>query len=200
MMNRVMRLLIVLVLSGGIFLAAQGGSVWAGSTGASPSAALAGNIDPALAFSNAAAGTVQPPSNSIFITEDGHYSVGGICTIQVTGLADGYGLKAYTINRSQLGPLPGEAIRILSGTCFLQYYELDPRAALSQLPADAGNATICFAHIPPNKLGQIYSYDLVGRMWSPLATFVERISPSNRNIACASALQSQAYALLRIRE
>lgn len=199
-MNKILRLLIVLVLSGGIFMAAQGGSVWAGSTGTSPSAVLAGDIDPAPAFSNAAAGTVQPPANSIFITEDGHYSVGGICTIQVTGLADGYGLKAYTINRSRLGPLPDQAIRILSGTCFLQFYDLDPRAALSQLPADAGNVTMCFAHIPQNKLGQIFSYDLVGRMWSPLTTFVERITPSNRNIACASTLQSQAYALLRIRE
>lgn len=199
-MNKILRLLIVLVLSGGIFMAAQGGSVWAGSTGASPSAVLAGNVDPVPEFSNAAAGTVQPPANSIFITKDGRYSVGGICTIQVAGLADGYGLKVYTINRSRMGPLPDKAIRILSGPCFIQYYELDPRAALSQLPADAGNATVCFAHIPPNKLGQIYSYDLLSRVWSPLVTFVERITPSNRNIACASALQSQAYALLRIRE
>jgi hypothetical protein len=200
MMNRIVRLLIVLVLSGGIFMAAQGETVWAGSTAGSPAAVLAGAMDPAPAFGNAAAGTVQPPSNSIFITENGRYSVGGICTLQVTDLADGYGFKAYTINRNQLGPLPDEAIRILSGTCFIQYYELDPRIALSQLPADAGNVTVCFAHIPPNKLGQIYSYNLVGRTWSPLATFVERITPSNRNIACASALQSQAYALLRIRE
>jgi hypothetical protein len=199
-MNKILRLLIVLVLSGGIFMAAQGGSVWAGSTVASPSAVLAGDIDPAPAFSNAAAGTVQPPANSIFITEDGHYSVGGICTIQVTGLADGYGLKAYTINRNRLGPLPAKAMRILSGTCFIQFYELDPRVAVSQLPAGAGNVTICFAHIPPKKQGQIFSYDLVSEVWSPLATFVERVTPSNRGIACASALQSQAYALLRIRE
>jgi hypothetical protein len=199
-MNRVVRLLIVLVLSGGIFMAAQGGTVWAGSTVASPSAVLAGAMDPAPAFGNAAAGTVQPPSNSIFITENGRYSVGGICTLQVTGLADGYGLKAYTINRSRLAPLPSETMRILSGTCFLQFYELDPRTAVSQLPAGAGNVTVCFAHIPPKKLGQIYSYNLVNGVWSPLATFVERVTPSNRGIACASALQSQAYALLRIRE
>lgn len=199
-MNKILRLLIVLVLLGGILMAAQGETVWAGSTSASPSAILAGSMNPVSAFSNEAAGTVQPPANSIFITENGHYSVGGICTIQVTGLVDGYGFKAYTINRNQLGPLPSEAIRILSGPCFIQYYELDPRVALSQLPAGAGNTTVCFAHIPQNKLGQVYSYDLVSRMWSPLATFVEQITPSNRNIACASALQSQAYALLRIRE
>jgi hypothetical protein len=200
MMNRILRLLIVFVLSGGIFMAAQGGSVWAGPAVGNPSAALPGDIDPAPASSNAAAGTVHPPANSIFITENGHYSVGGICTIQVTGLSDGYGLKAYNINRSRLGPLPAEAMRILSGTCYLQYYELTPRVAMSQLPAGAGNITVCFAHIPPNKQGQIFSYDLVGGTWSPLATFVERVTPSNQGIACASALQSQAYALLRIRE
>jgi hypothetical protein len=199
-MKFILRLLIVIALSGGIVLAAGRGAVGADPSNENQPASAIGSVDLSPLSNNGAAGTVKPPPSPVIITEDGKYSVGGICTIQVEGLSDEYGLKAYAISRERLGPLPTEAIRILSGTCYIQYQERTPNVNLMQLPGGVGNVTVCFAHIPPNKQGQVYSYDLVDKVWTRLATFVEKITPSNRDIACAPAMQSKAYALLQVRE
>jgi hypothetical protein len=194
-MKLIFRLIIVFVLVGGIALLASGNVAWAGPKEADhPVAQQAVSNEPALG--KPGPGSVKPPPGEVTICENGVYSVGGVSTLEVANLADGYCLVASLMNHAfAVGHIPDNAGKTLANITILRVYYHGK--LVSSLPEEDGLSKICYA-APPGKSAQIYTFDYYGprfhrpgsRDWTPIDTTV------TNGIACAAAQDTGAYALM----
>jgi hypothetical protein len=168
--------------------AGENGLVW--TTGVySPVAAV--QADP---------GTVKPPPPSIETCSAGVYSLGGISTLQISQLAEGYCVHAYLWNHGfAIGRIPGGAGSILSDITFVEFYKQGTFVYQYDVPGQPDSIQVCYA-VPDGKQAQIYFFDHFGPKfghphqgqpaWVPLETTIVN------GIACAVAQTSGAYALI----
>ena len=194
-MKLIIRLFIVLVLVAAIAVLAGGKAAWAGPK-------LGDGLAPQQVVSNAPAlqkpdpGSVKPPPAEVTICEDGVHSVGGVATLEVTNLADGYCIVANLRNHAfAVGHIPQNAGKALAHLTLLRVFYHGK--LVSELPEEDGQSRICYA-VPPGKTGKLYLYDFYGprfkrpgsRDWTALDTAVDN------GTACAAAQDTGAYALL----
>jgi hypothetical protein len=141
-------------------------------------------------------GTVKPPPGEVTTCQNGVYSVGGVSTLNVTNLKDGYCLVASLKNNGlAIGRIPGDAGNILADVTYLRVFYQGK--LVSGLPTTDGQSQICYA-APPGATAQIYFLDFYGprfgrpgqRNWAPLETTVAD------GRACAPAQDSGVYALI----
>jgi hypothetical protein len=194
-MKLVFRLFIVLVVVGAIALLAGGKAAWAGSkVGSDPVSQKDVSNGPALDKPDP--GSVKPPPAEVTICENGVKSVGGVATLDVTNLEEGYCIVASLRNHEfAVGHIPDGAGSALAHITLLRVYYHGK--LISELPEEDGQSKICYA-VPPGKTGQIYSFDFYGphfgrpgtRDWVALDTTV------TDGIACAAAQSTGAYALM----
>ena len=168
--------------------AGENGLVW--TTGVySPVAAV--QADP---------GTVKPPPPSIETCSAGVYSLGGISTLQISQLAEGYCVHAYLWNHGfAIGRIPGGAGSILSDITFVEFYKQGTFVYQYDVQAQTDSIQVCYA-VPDGMQAQIYFFDHFGPKfghphqgqpaWVPLETTIVN------GIACAVAETSGAYALI----
>jgi len=194
-MKRIFRLFIVIVLVGAIALLASGNVAWAGP-GEKDQPVVQGAASNGPDFHKPDPGSVKPPPGEVTICENGVKSVGGVATLEVTDLGDGYCLVASLMSHAfAVGHIPKDAGKALAHIVMLRVFHHGK--IVSELPEEDGQSRICFA-VPPGATGKIYMYDFYGprfhrpgsRDWVPLDTTVEN------GIACASAQSTGAYALM----
>lgn len=190
------RILIVLVLVTGIALLAGNNVAWADPAGEDLQPAQEeGSYSPALAGRDP--GSVKPPPAELTLCKDDKKSVGGVATLEVTDLADGYCLVAFLRNHAfAVGRIPDGAGSVLAHITFLRVF-YHGRLAY-ELPAEDGQVEICYA-VPPDKTAELYFFDFYGPRfgersgqpaWEPLATTLDG------EVACAAAQITGAYALI----
>jgi hypothetical protein len=194
-MKLIIRLFIVLVLVFGIAVLAGGNVAWAGQkAGNDPVPQNVVSNGPAL--DKPEPGSVKPPPAEVTICKDGAYSVGGVSTLEVTDLADGYCIVASLRNHAfAVGHIPDGAGSALAHLTLVRVYYHGK--LVSELPVGDGQSKLCYA-MPPGRTGQIYFYDFYGpqlkrpgsRDWAPLDTTV------TDGIACTAAQSTGAYALM----
>ncbi len=194
-MKLVNRLFIVLILVAGIALLAGGKGAWAGPN-VDTDPVYQKDVSNGPALDKPDPGSVKPPPAEVTICEEGVKSVGGVSTLEVSNLADGYCIVASLRNHEfAVGHIPDGAGSALAHITLLRVFYHGK--LVSELPVEDGQAKICYA-MPPGKTGQIYSFDFYGprfgrpgsRDWVSLDTTV------TDGIACAAAQSTGAYALM----
>jgi len=193
-MKLLFRLFIVLVLVGGIALLAGEKPAVAGPQEGMDSSAQA--VPPnGVALHKDDPGSVKPPPPFILVCKDGVKSVGGVATLEVKNLADGYCIMATLRNPAfALGHFPKDIGKPLAHFTILRVFYHG--RLVNDLPTEEGQVSLCYA-VPPQKTGQIYFHDFYGPRfgrhgrndWVPLDTTV------NNGIACAAAQDTGAYGL-----
>lgn len=146
-----------------------------------------------------APGTVRPPPTDIDICDPGTYSLGGISTMRVNRLADGYCLRAYLWNNAfAIGRIPGGAGRILAEVTFLEFFFQDRFVYKYDVPGERDSVQVCYV-APIGMQAKIYFWDFYGAKfgerrgkptWTPLETTV------TKGVACAVTQTSGAYVLI----
>jgi len=144
-------------------------------------------------------GTAQPPPTDIDVCDPGIYPLGGISTLRVNLLAEGYCLHAFLWNHAfAVGRIPGGAGRVLSEVTFLEIFYRDQFTYKYEVAGETNSIKVCYA-VPLGKQVQIYFLDFYGPRfgertgkpaWEPVDTTVEN------GIACVLAQTSGAYALI----
>jgi hypothetical protein len=145
-------------------------------------------------------GTVKPPPSNIQVCSPGVYSLGGISTLTVSQLAEGYCVHAYLWKHGfAIGRIPGGAGRILSEVTFIEYFYQSNFVYQYDVAGQAQSIQVCYA-VPAGTQAQIYFFDHFGPKfghphqgppaWVPLETTIQN------GIACAVAQTSGAYALI----
>ena len=190
-------LLIVCALVLGTILLARNNTVWADTTSDSVSPETQAQVDPSLQ-QRKKKGTVKPPSGSIRFCSDGDYAVGGIVTLHVEDLKEGYCIVLEIRGHGFLRRLPRRSGRFLTDL-FIQriYYRGRLRY---KLPPSDGQIQTCFA-VPPGKEDvTIYFFDFFGprfdkrthrTTWEPIDTTI-----TDDGLACAFTDTSGIYALV----
>ena len=193
--NKYLRLIIMISLVLGIILVAQSNVAWANqATGPSlsarshPEQSILPAKDDCQQGNNKnkdkCKGTVKPPPKDIIIPVTGEYSVGGFCTLSVNLSDPKINLDASVVTPLQ-HELPDQVHKVRQG-CLLTYYNASER--IDALAPASGTTTICFAATPQKQM-TIYFYNLFATdpVWAPLETTVEN------GVACAEANKSGIY-------
>ena len=145
-------------------------------------------------------GTVRPPPPDIRVCSPGNYSLGGISTLRVNRLADGFCLHAFLWNHAfAIGRIPGGAGRVLAEVTFLEVFYQDRFTyKVEEVPGPVESIQVCYA-VPLGMDAQIYFFDFYGPRfgerrgqpsWEPLPTTLVN------GDACALSQTSGAYALI----
>jgi hypothetical protein len=194
-MKLVLRLFIVLILIAGIALLAGENAAWAGPAQANdPVGQAVVSNEPALHKDDP--GSVKPPPPFVLICKEGVKSVGGVVTLEVKNLAEGYCIIASLRNPAYgLGQFPKDAGKPLAHFTILRVFYHG--RLVNDLPTEDGQARLCYA-VPPGKTGKLYFHDFYGSRfgrhgkndWVPLDTTVDN------GIACAASQETGAYALM----
>jgi len=193
--NKYLRVIITLALVLGIAALAKEKVAWADPDAEVDTSAFTQN-DASVLLDKPEPGTVKPPRPKIKFCEVGLHSVGGVATINVLNLKDGYCLEAFLHNKAfALGRIPDGAGKVLANVTFLQvYYQGD---FTYEVPAEDGSIEICFAN--PYEDANIYFFDFYGprfgeRTGQPSWELLQTTTVDG--LACAPAQTSGAYALI----
>jgi hypothetical protein len=192
--NKYIRLTIMIAVVLGIVFVAQNQVAWANQApapglsvradGPSVVSAAKENCKDKNKNKDKCQGSVKPPPKSLLIPVTGEYSVGGFCTLSIT-----FNDPAVTLDATLQTPLPRDLpdkVHKVSQGCLLTYYSSQQR--IDEVSASAGSAKICFAAIP-QQISVVYFYNLyaANAAWVPLETTVEN------GIACAAGPKSGVY-------
>jgi hypothetical protein len=130
-------------------------------------------------------GTVKPPPVVVpRVRAPGTYSVGGVCTLIVTAMADTVQMSANLLPYTTLGQQPATISAYLAGVCRVTYVKAG--VGVINLAAGDGTVKVCFASVP-NVATTIFFYD--DKTWTALQTTVED------GLTCAPAQKSGKYVL-----
>ena len=197
MINKYIRVIIVIAVLTGIVLLAKNKTAWAGSATRTDQVADLGQVELSAPLIGSGPGSVKPPPASVKGCKTGIFSVGGAITLEINDLKPGYCVEADLWNPNfGLGRIPDDAGKVLAHMGFIRIYYHG--SLIYELPAEDGTIEICFA-IPPKKQAQIYFYDFYG------PRFEKRIGPPTwdvvdntieNSIACTFAQKSGVYALI----
>src|SRR5574341_230529 len=182
LMNKLLRIVLVLGLVAVITLLAKNSVAWA-SFALRGDASIASNAgDPAPASRAASRGTVKPPPPpTLIIRGAGSLSAGGFCLIKVEFLSPEFLIVVERSYYSGFGqPLPVPDGIFLSAVCHLQYLTTTGQHVFD-IPPDQGSVQICFADIP-FRTGDIFVY--FPPTWTDQPTTVDDL------LACSPANQS----------
>ena len=195
-MKKLFRILMAVAVFAGILFLAGNPVAWAGQADNSPQVSDA-NLQGVDALGKPEPGSVKPPPADVTACGDGIHSVGGVATLTITNLADGYCITAFLRNHAfALGRIPDGAGKVLAHITFLRVFYHG--RLVYELPLTDGKVEICYA-IPPDKTAQMYFFDFYGPRldqrsgkpdWQPLDTTV------NDSAGCTSAQITGAYALI----
>lgn len=196
-MNKYIRMLLILTLTLGVFILAQGKAVWAGPNLGQDQPALALDTGLSASVAKPDPGSVKPPPGTIKICKEGTHSVGGVAILKVIRLKPDYCLEAFLWNHAfAIGRIPDGVGTVLADVTFLKVYYQS--RFIYEVPVADGDVEICYA-VPPGTQAQIYFFDFYGPhfkertgqpAWEPLETTV------TDGAACAQAQTSGAYALI----
>jgi hypothetical protein len=155
-------------------------------------------------FPNGLGGSIQPPPDSVTITQSGTYAVGGICILEtlykVTGLSDTIVVQYPRNNRYTENTLtiPSDSIEGVNGiffwpgchvTHYLQTGTTNTPTIQDQVTSTQGSWKICFAAIPGKTMTIYYYQDnltVTTPPWKPLVTTTEN------GLACATTVDFSA--------
>ena len=195
-MNKTIRILTAITFVLAIAIVARNNVAWAGNAAESKQA-INSQAQVSSALDKPDPGSVKPPPAEITVCEDGTFSVGGVSTLEVTNLADGYCLAAFLRNHAfAVGHIPDGAGEVLAHITFLRIFYHGK--LVYELPTEDGQVQICYA-IPPGKTAQIYFFDFYGPRFGERTgqpSWVALDTTVDGGMACAAAQTTGAYALI----
>ena len=185
-MNKYMRVIFATVVLVAMVLLASSRMAWASNSPTGNNGGLQAQGPLGMAQDDQDPGSVRPPPVVLPpIQAPGIYSVGGVCTFQVTSMADKVTLQADLLAFTSLGDKPQSIASYLAGVCRATYAK--DGVGMADLAAADGTVVICFAAVP-NVTGKIYVYD--DTTWTALDTTLQS------GLYCAPATKSAKYVLV----
>jgi hypothetical protein len=140
-------------------------------------------------------GSVDVPSYTTSIAQNGAMALGGCVTGNVEDLVEGkgYSLEAALItSAAALKPLPENVGKFYQ--CIADLKLKQNTTLVDLLPAADGDVTICFA-VPPNQQGSIYYHD---KYFNDQSDWVLVAGPFDTGIACGPVMKSGYYGMVDV--
>lgn len=200
MMNKYLRLILVVIVVLGIAMLAKSQVAWADQDNSAGSVVALEQGELAVLQAKPEPGSVKPPPGYLSICENGRFSVGGVATLEIKDLKPGYCVEAILWNpRFQIHRLPEDSGQALAHFLFLRIYFTGN--LIHEVPAGDGTIEACYA-IPPEKQANFYYYDFFWKRFNketkPLIGWnqVETRFDDQKKTACAFTQISGVYGLI----
>jgi len=196
MIQKYLRVIIVMIALIGIAVLAKNQVAWAGPATETKQVNDLGQTQFSISLNKPNPGSVNPPPSSFRGCENDLHSVAGVFTVEIKDLKPGYCVEVELSDPAYVGRIPEDAGKTLADMgIFRIYFHGD---LVYELPMADGSIQTCFA-IPPKKQALIYFYDFFGERFEKRTSqpLWEKIDNTiDQNVACAFTQKSGMYALI----